>query len=314
MDLSLVAPELRGPARWLPPLTIGRRWALRLVRLAAAHRPARRVAGVRIEHLAAGRVPLRIYRPTGEHSPVAVLWIHGGGYVLGSPVQDDTFCSITARDLGVTIVSVDYRLAPEHPFPAPLQDCWIAWMWLQRNASRFGIDPARVVLGGQSAGGGLAACLCQRLVADGGSRPAALWLSAPMLDDRTAARRDLDALRHLGWTNDNNLYGWSSYLATPPGATDVPEFAVAARRDDLTGTPPTWIGVGTIDLFHDEDVAYAQRLRAAGVEVELDIVPGAPHGFDSWAPGAGLAREFHARARRWLATTMGLTVHEVSRS
>src|SRR5262245_6255410 len=116
MDLSLVAPELRGPLRLLPPLPIGRRWALRLFRLGAAHRPGRRVSGVRVDDLAAGRVPLRIYRPVERSGGAALLWIHGGGFVLGSPAQDDTFCAVTARELGLTVVSVDYRLAPEHPF------------------------------------------------------------------------------------------------------------------------------------------------------------------------------------------------------
>lgn len=301
MDLSLVAPELRGPLRLLPPLPLGRRWALRLLRLGAAHRPGRRVSGVHIDDSAAGRVPLRVYSPAGATTGAALVWIHGGGFVLGSPAQDDTFCAVTARELGLTVVSVDYRLAPEHSFPIPLDDCWVAWMWLQRNAARFGVDPARVVLGGQSAGGGLAACLSQRLVAQGGPRPVALWLSAPMLDDRTAVRDDLDAMKHFGWSNRENRYGWRGYLGAEPGNSRVPEFAVAARGT-VTGQPPTWIGVGEIDLFHAEDLAYADRLRAAGVPVEVDIVPGAPHGFDSWAPGTGITRDFHARARRWLAT------------
>ena len=305
MDLSLVAPELRGPLRLLPPLPIGRPWALRLLRVGAAHRPARRVSGVHIDNLAAGRVPLRVYHPAERATDAALLWIHGGGYVLGSPAQDDTFCAVTARELGLTVVSVDYRLAPEHPFPIPLDDCWIAWMWLQRNAARLGADAARVVLGGQSAGGGLAACLSQRLVATGGPRPVALWLSAPMLDDRTAQREDLDAVKHFAWSNRENRHGWRGYLGAEPGNSRVPDFAVAARRDDLSGQPPTWIGVGEIDLFHAEDLAYAERLRTAGVEVEVDVVPGAPHGFDSWAPGVAVTRDYHARSRQWLAARLG---------
>ncbi|MDQ2585006.1 alpha/beta hydrolase [Saccharothrix yanglingensis] len=306
MDIELIDPELRGPVRRLPPLPIGNRLVLRLVRAASARIPAARADGVRVRDVADAPVPLRLYRPVADAVPAALYWVHGGGYVLGNPRMDDARCVALARTLGITVVSVDYRLAPEHPFPTPLDDCLAGWTWLHRNAAELGVDPARVALGGASAGGGLAACLVQRLHAEGGPAPAAQWLDSPMLDDRTAARRDLDAVKHRVWDNRRNATGWRAYLGGEPGAPTAPAFSVAARAADLAGLPPTWIGVGSVDLFHDEDLAYAERLRAAGVEVTADVVPGAPHGFDSWARRTGVTRRFHARADDWLAAALGV--------
>jgi acetyl esterase/lipase len=158
-----------------------------------------------------------------------------------------------------------------------------------------------VVVGGKSAGGGLAAALVQRL-RDEGERPLAQWLFCPMLDDRTGARRDLDARRHRGWDNRLNRVGWRAYLGREPGAEVVPHYAVPARRENLAGLPPTWIGVGDIDLFHDEDAEYARRLRAAGVDTTVHVVPGAPHGFESWAPDTGFTRVYLGTARKWLGS------------
>ena len=304
MDAALIAPELRGPLRWLPPLPIGNRLMLRLIRVSGRLVPGTRADDVRVEDRVDGRARLRVYQPAARRSPAALFWIHGGGYVLGSPRQDESRCVEIARTLGVTVVSAYYRLAPDHPFPAPLDDCHAGWMWLQANAASLGVAPDRIALGGQSAGGGLAACLAQRLRASGDPVPVAQLLLAPMLDDRTAARRDLDAAKHVLWSNRTNLIGWRCYLNADPGAAVVPDFAVAARRDDLSGLPPAWIGVGDIDLFHEEDLAYAERLRKAGVPVTVDVVPGAPHGFDSWAPRSTLGRGFNARATEWLGQTL----------
>jgi acetyl esterase/lipase len=305
MDAALIAPELRGPLLWLPPLPIGNRFILRLLRAAGRRIPATKADDVRVEDLAVAGPRLRLYEPMQKPTSAALFWIHGGGYVLGNPRQDDARCVDLARTLGVTVVSVDYRLAPEHPFPAPLDDCHAGWMWLHANATSLGVSPERIGLGGQSAGGGLAACLVQRLCAAGDPMPVAQLLIAPMLDDRTATRRELDAAKYLVWSNRTNLVGWRCYLNGEPGTATVPDFAVAARRDDLSGLPPTWIGVGDIDLFHEEDLAYAERLRSAGVPVTVDVVPGAPHGFDSWAAGSELGRGFNARGAEWLRQTLG---------
>lgn len=295
-------PELRGLVRRVPPLPIGTglgRWTLRRL---AALAPNRRVDGVRIEPRHDVRPALRLYWPTTLRSQAALLWLHGGGMVIGRASQDDRLCSDTARALGVPVVSVEYRLAPEHPFPAPLDDAHAGWAWVQSNAASLGVDP----VGGQSAGGGLAAALAQRLHDASGPGAAAQWLFCPMLDDRTAMRRELDAVDHFVWTNRYNAIGWGALLGSEPGG-NVPRYAAAARREDLNGLPPAWIGAGDIELFFEENETYAERLRAAGVAVEFDVVPGAPHGFAAWAPDAEVTRAFVGRAQAGLERVLSGT-------
>lgn len=305
MDPSLIAPELRRTVRISPPLPVNSRLFLRSSRLALVHARTGVQRYAQVTDTYAGHVPVRLYRPHGEPAPAALLWLHGGGYILGHPRQDDRRCAALIRTLGITVVSVDYPLAPDNPFPAPLDDCHTAWMWLHERATELGIDPTRIAIGGNSSGGGLAAALVQRLHDAGAPLPAGQWLNAPMLDDHTAARTDLDMLRHPVWDNRCNRTGWTHYLGTAPGS-DIPDYAAASRCRDLTGLPPAWIGVGSIDLFRDEDFAYAQRLRDCDVEVTVDEVPGAPHGFDSWAPRAQLTRDFLGRANAWLAGALGV--------
>jgi len=317
-------PDLRR-AR-LTALPFHWRWALPLWRLAIrlVRRPTG--AGVEVIDRSVAGVRVRVYRPREGASGAALLWLHGGGLISGAPPMDDARCGAWVRDLGLVVVSVDYRLAPEHPFPAALDDARAGWMWLLGAAAELGVDPARVAIGGASAGGGLAACLAQRLRDEAGAQdavqpaaqaavqpaaqaavqPAAQLLLYPMLDDRTAARRELDGAGHLVWHNRSNRTGWSAYLGGAPGAPEIPAYAVAARHGDVRGLPPAWIGVGDLDLFWSEDRAYAERLEAAGVAVELLEIAGAPHGFDMMAPDVPLARAFaahqHAFLRERLAT------------
>lgn len=239
--------------------------------------------GVEVLTLAAG-VRVRLYRPTGVSTPApALLWIHGGGYVIGSASQDDVLCRRFASTLGVTVASVDYRLAPQHPYPAGLEDCYTALTWL---AGLPAVDPARVAIGGASAGGGLAAALALLARDRAEVAVAAQLLVYPMLDDRSVGP-ELDHPGHRLWTQESNRFGWSAYL----GGAD-PEVAVPARHRDLSGLPPAWIGVGTLDLFHDEDLSYAERLRAAGVPCDVEVVQGAFHAFDGMAPKSAVARAF----------------------
>ncbi|MCK0177185.1 alpha/beta hydrolase [Mycolicibacterium sp. F2034L] len=230
-------------------------------------------------------VTVRLFRPKGIPVPApALLWIHGGGYVIGTAAQDDELCRRFSSELGISVVSVDYRLAPEHPYPTPLEDCYSALTWLAKLPS---VDPERVAIGGASAGGGLAAALAL-LARDRGEVPLVHQLLVyPMIDDRTVDRKDLDNPGHRLWNQASNRFGWSAYL----GDADR-DVAVPARREDLAGLPPAWVGVGSLDLFHDEDLAYAERLRAAGVPCELEVVQGAFHGFDGIVPKADVSRKF----------------------
>lgn len=305
MDLELVDPDLRDATKRLPVPDVAKPSVRRIVRLATRLMPAKRLPDVRIERIRRDGVDLRVHRPLEPRSSAALLWVHGGGYVIGSAKQDDPLCSGTASALGIPVLSVEYRLAPEHRFPAAHQDVLAAWRWLQLHAAELDIDPFRVAIGGESAGGGIAAGLVQRLRDEDGPQPIAQWLFAPMLDDRTAADDSLDAAGHWIWTNAANRVGWTALLGHEPGRARVEPYAVPARRDSLAGLPPTWIGVGDIELFHDEDVAYARRLAAAGVPVELDVVPGAPHGFENWANEAEPSKAVLARARHWLGQIIG---------
>jgi acetyl esterase/lipase len=298
MELERVDPELRELVAAMRGVDLRRpigRWVGRVVpRLIRWPREP----GVRIRNERLGGVRVRAYAPPSIRSDAVLLWVHGGGMIIGAPHMDDRVCSGIAAGVGIAVVSVDYRLAPEHPFPAPLDDCERVFAALVARGHR------RIAVGGQSAGAGIAASLAQRLLDARGAQPVAQLLFCPMLDDRTAARTELDAERHFVWDNRANRLGWRALLAREPGARAVPAHAVPARRDDLRGLPPSWIGVGDIDLFHDEDVAYAERLRAAGVAVQLDVVPGAPHGLDAIAGDSRLASEHRRSAIGWLARTL----------
>lgn len=295
MTLDDVAEDLRGAVRRMPRLPLQFSLVRRLVRWGLRRAPTQTVPGVEIRTIGA----LRVYLPADRRTRAALLWIHGGGFLIGVPAQNDRLCAEAAAALGMVVVAAGYRLAPEHPFPAALDDCRDAWRELCDSAGELDIDPARIVIGGESAGGGLAATLVQRLC-DEGEGPLAQWLFYPMLDDRTAARRELDAVGHPIWNNASNRVGWRAYLAGEPGGV-VPTYAAGARRADLSGLPPAWIGVGTIDLFAAEDRAYAERLAAAGVAVTFVEAPGGAHGFVAWAPDAPTSRDFLARGIAWLA-------------
>jgi acetyl esterase/lipase len=247
-----------------------------------------------------GGVRVRLYKPHASSAPIPVLlWLHGGGYVMGNPEMDDLRCVDYVRQLGIAVVSVDYRYAPQHPFPAGLEDSYTALKWAQEQAPH-----GRLALGGASAGGGLAAALAQLAHDRQEVQLAGQLLVYPMLDDRTVTRTDLANINHLVWTQKSNRFGWESYLGQPCGAESVPPYAVPARRETLAGLPPAWLGVGTADLFHDEGVAYAERLQTAGVACATEVVAGAFHGFDVLAPQLPLVRAFQqaqmAALKSWL--------------
>lgn len=305
LNIEAVAPELRDVVRKLPDIAFDSPWRRKLAQLALAVLPPKGTPGVEIIQRRTASTAMRIYLPAERRSRGALLWIHGGGYIIGRAKQDDRTCGRTAARLGLPVFSAEYRLAPEHPFPVPLDDVHAAWSWLLEEAPAYGIDLARIAVGGESAGGGLAAALVQRLLDEGGVQPCAQWLLCPMLDDRTAANRKLDAIDNFVWNNNKNRFGWRSYLGAEPGAASLPDYAVPARRLDLSGLPPTWIGVGDIDLFWEEGRAYADRLGKSAVATEFVSVSGAPHGFEAWAADNPISLTFLDQAHDWLLKILG---------
>ncbi|WP_329408884.1 alpha/beta hydrolase [Nocardia vinacea] len=274
-------PELRI-ARFLPRSAVGARTlgpVRKLTNLIERTRPS----GGTVETVDA-HVSVRVFRPAQVRGPApGLLFIHGGGYIIGTAAMGDSFCRRVANRLGVVAASVEYRLAPEHPFPTPLEDCYAALRWLTDQPD---VDSERIALAGESAGGGLAAALALLARERAEVRPVLQVLSYPMLDDRTTERTDIDHRGLRLWSPRSNRFGWHSYLG-PAASGAAPPLAAPARYENLSGVCPAWIGVGTNDLFHDENIAYAERLRRAGAPCTVHVVPGAYHGFDlieTWAP------------------------------
>lgn len=287
MNVDEIHPELRRRFRLIPQLPFNNRAFVVFANLLLKIIPKKKaIDGVLIEERKLENAGIRIYRPEGELSGAGLLFIHGGGFIIGTAAMMDRICATWAQDLKSIVVSVEYHLAPKHRFPCALDDCLEAWQWLLHEAQILGIDTNRIALVGQSAGGGLAASLAQRILDEGGIQPAAQALFYPMLDDRTAARHELDSIKHRVWNNKYNRAGWSSYLGQPPGEPEVPQYAVPARRNNLSGLPPTWIGIGDIDLFYDECCQYSARLNEAGIRCQLHVAPMAPHAFELFMPNA----------------------------
>ena len=240
--------------------------------------------------------PLRVYRPAERrHAGAGLLWIHGGGLISGTAAYDDVACALLAADHGVPIVSVDYRLAPEWPYPHGLEDCFAAMTWAL-DSSDLGIDPGRLVVSGGSAGGGLAIALAL-LARDRGAEGIAAVVSAyPMLDDRASSPSMQRLTARRTWHREVNAVSWRAYLGD---RVDVPIYAAPARADveELRGLPPMHIDVGTLDGFLDEDVDFAARLAKADVAVELVVTPGASHGSEHLNVQAPTSRRILAARR-----------------
>jgi len=248
-------------------------------------------------------LPLRVYRERGAAEPRPCIFsIHGGGYVMGSYEMEDAFFNVACPKLGVVGTSVEYRLAPETPYPGPLEDCYRALVWTFEHAGELGIDPARIGIHGVSAGGGLSAALAL-LVRDRGEVHLAFQvLDSPMLDDRqitaSSSRDDLPV-----WTKPSNRFGWESYLGPLYGSDDVPYTAAPARATDLRGLPPTFVTVGAVDGFRDESIDYALRLYHAGVPTDLHVYAGACHGYQVVADSP-VTRQATRDRDEWLARTV----------
>lgn len=242
-----------------------------------------------------GALEVHWYDPApGQTGRAALLHIHGGGMIIGSARAMQHGPSGMARALGIPVASVEYRLAPEHPFPAPQEDCLAALHWLAGHAAELGIDPARIGIAGESAGGGLAAAVALMARDQGGPVLAAQILTYPMLDHRTGGpdcqwRNPVTG--EFIWTRASNQFGWTALQGGYRPDDARKGWFSPALAEDLAGLPPCWIGTGSLDLFLDENLDYARRLAAAEVPVELHAYPGAPHAFTA-VPGAEIARSF----------------------
>jgi acetyl esterase/lipase len=237
----------------------------------------------------------RWYAPTGSASQTpgaAIIYLHGGGMIAGSVALYDRTVASYVSDTSVPMLSVDYRRAPEHPHPTPVEDCVAALAWLRTNTAGLSVDPLRIAVMGDSAGGGLAAATAL-IARDRGIPLAKQLLIYPMLDDRNTTPDPL-LVPFAGWSYDDNYTGWHALLGDRIGTAEVPGAAAPARAADLAGLPDAYIEVGELDIFRDESIRYAQRLVSSGSSSELHVHPGCPHGFDRIARGVSVAE----RARR----------------
>jgi triacylglycerol lipase len=287
---ELVDPELRAalaisPTLALSSASLARRRAEMLEASDVVPRPDLpdlAVAEARVPS-AFGGEPVRVltYRPRkADVSLPTIVHIHGGGFVMGAPEMKDVENRLLAWELRCAIYSVDYRLAPEAPYPAPLEDIYSVFAWLHANAGRLELDPARIGIKGESGGGGLAAAAALYARDHQGPKFAFQHLIYPMIDDRTAVRTDLHPdVGEFIWTRESNYFGWRSLLNREPGAANVSPYAAASRASDVSGLPPTYISVGGLDLFLEENMTYADRLSRARVPVEFHLYPRAYHGF-----------------------------------
>lgn len=302
MDIELrAALEGFAAAALAEPPAVGD-WRSRRCAIDAAYagfeavlEPVERVdaADVAVPSTDGHQIPVRLYRPSHILPTALVVYLHGGGMIAGSIDAYDQVCRRYALDAGVAVLAVGYRLAPEFPFPTPVDDCVAAVEWAVRHVAEVDLPGGRVVLMGDSAGGGLAAAAAL-VCRDRGIGPlAAQMLVYPMLDDRTSAA-DTAVEPFLAWTPADNVTGWQALLGEAYGSAEIPGHAAAARARSLRGLPRTYVEVGQLDLFRDESVAYAMRLMDDSVPVHLVVYPGVVHGYDRLAPDSRAARAAHA--------------------
>ncbi|SNQ49711.1 Acetyl esterase/lipase [Frankia canadensis] len=251
-------------------------------------------------------VTLLVCRPAGSAAGAAaaamplVYFMHGGGMMLGDRRLGFGAVVDWCLELGLVAVSVEYRLAPEHSYPAPVEDCYAGLRWVVEQAAELGADPRRIVIAGASAGGGLAASLAHLVRDRGGPALLGQLLMCPMLDDRNDSYSTLQMAGTGVWKRSDNQLGWQALLGERRGRPDVPPYAAAARATDHTGLPATFLDVGSAETFRDEGVAYANRIWQAGGQAELHVWPGGFHGFDLLAPHTTLARRAGAARLDWL--------------
>jgi acetyl esterase/lipase len=293
--MNRVAPELKEILTVFPPLRLPE--GLEAARQAPAI-PIEKLENVNIttRSIPGGdgqAMKVKIYEPAprnGTKLP-ALLFIHGGGYVLGDADASDGDCQEFAQQAQCVVVSVDYRLAPEHPYPAPLEDCYAALVWMTNAADELNIDVSRVAVAGQSAGGGLTAALC--LLARDRKGPAISFQMPlyPMIDDRNITPSSFEITDERAiWNRGNNLAGWRMYLGEHANG-EISPYAAPARAKNLSNLPPTYTCVGQLDPFRDETIEYVAKLAQAGVPVEFHLYPGAYHGFELLNPTTEIGKK-----------------------
>lgn len=283
---ALVDPELQPVLGVLPPMALSEETLLSVRELSMRRALPPPSENVDCEEVFidgfhdAPPVRILVFRPRRLTGPVAaILHIHGGGYVMGNADMDRAGNEAKAEALNCIVVAVDYRLAPETQYPGPLEDCYAALCWMHEQADQLGLVWQRIGVAGSSAGAGLAAALALFVRDRGEVLLAFLHLIAPMIDDRTCLRPVNPHVGQYVWTVDNNRFGWRAFLGHEAGEQVIPAYAAAARAENLVGLPPTYIAVGALDLFLEEDLSFAGKLAQAGVPVELHVYPGAFHGF-----------------------------------
>jgi len=258
---------------------------------------------VREEIMVPGRdgapdVRLRHHRPVGLDGQLPCLyWVHGGGHIMGSVDEDDAILGDIAATVGCAVVAVEWRHSPEHPFPAEIDDCYTGLLWTHEHGSEIEVDHHRLAVGGASSGGGSAAGLAL-LARDRGQVPLCFQLLVyPMLDDRNVTMSSNAITDPRVWSRGPNLLAWRHYLGDATGTDRASPYAAPSRATDLGGLPPTFISVGELDLFRDEDIDYGQRLLQADVPTEVHVYAGAYHGSDRFSPTATVSRRM-VRDRR----------------
>lgn len=236
-------------------------------------------------------ITVRIYRPVNASGTLpGIYYIHGGGMIIGSIESEDPTATMLCDQVGAVVVSVGYRLAPEHPHPAPVEDCYAGLKWMAANAAELGIDPRRLAIYGGSAGGGLTLGTALLARDRGGPELAFMMPIYPMIDDRNETPSSHEITDIGVWDRAGNIEAWAWYL----GGKEADQYAAPARAEDLSGLPPAYIDVGTVDLFRDEDIAFAQRLMQAGIPTELHVHPGSYHASEVLAPQAALSQRIWA--------------------
>jgi len=249
----------------------------------------------------APEISLLVLRPAGLAAGAPVFYhIHGGGMIIGDRRTGVAGVLDWAVDNGAVVVSVEYRLAPEHPDPAPIEDCYAGLLWTREHAAEICGDPDRIVIADASAGGGLAAGVALFARDRGGPRLLGQVLMCPMLDDRFVTPSSRELHGEGIWDATSNMTGWNALPGARRGSGDVSSYAAPARATDLAGLPASFVDVGSVETFRDEDIAYATRLLRAGVQCELHVWPGGFHGFDGMAPQASLSRTASATRAAWV--------------